>query len=76
MKKMYTFNPVVDLDESNGQSTPADDDQEKRIKKLESKISQMAEQMNRLVESLGATRRNVRRQSTDIANLTTAFRNR
>ena len=76
MKKMYTNKPIVEFDEPEVQLAQPDDAQEKRIKQLESKVNQLAEQMNRLVEALEVTRRGMRRQGTDISNISTVLRNR
>ena len=73
---MYTTKPIVELDESEMKPAQSDNAQENRIKQLESKVSQLAEQMHRLVEALEVTRRGIRRQNTDINNLSTAIRNR
>jgi len=56
--------------------TKEETDIEKRIDMLEHKISRIAEQMNRLSEFTQQNSRAVKRQNTDITNLTTAIRKR
>lgn len=66
--KMYTT--------KNETITTEDDSVDKRIKMLDSKISRLSEEVSRLKSMIQLTNRATRRQNTDIANLTTAFRSR
>lgn len=75
MKKMYSNKPVIKTEPEVQLATPQDHDY-KRIKQLEAKVSQMAEQIARLTEALELTRRGLRRQNTDINNISTVIRNR
>jgi chaperonin cofactor prefoldin len=56
--------------------TIEDDSVDKRIKMLDSKISRLSEEVRRLKSMIQLTNRATRRQTTDIANLTTAVRSR
>jgi hypothetical protein len=74
MKKMYTNKPIVEFDEPI--TLDPTGPMEKRIATLESKVSQLSEQILKLSEALGLNSRQLRRANTDITNLTTVVRNR
>ena len=49
-------------------------DDKKKIKYLEDTVRQLSEQVNRLATELQVSNRQIRRQNTDIHNVTTALR--
>lgn len=74
MKKMYTNKPlvetkVIEFDQNEINS-------EKRIKNLEDKVRLLSEQVHRLASELQLNSRQIRRQNTDIHNVTAVVRNR
>jgi predicted nucleic acid-binding Zn-ribbon protein len=73
MKKMYVSKPAIT--ESN-QPVIKEQDDKKRIKTLEDEVRQLKEQVSRLTASLALNSRQIRRQNTDIHNVTTAIRNK
>jgi predicted nucleic acid-binding Zn-ribbon protein len=73
MKKMYVSKPAIT--ESNQPAIKEQDDK-KRIKTLEDEVRQLKEQVSRLTASLALNSRQIRRQNTDIHNVTTAIRNK
>lgn len=75
MKKMYTNKPVVDT-ESLLEPIPSNMDSEKRIKVLEDRVRGLTEQLHKLASALELNNRQLRRQNTDIHNVTTVIRNR
>jgi len=76
MTKMYTNKPLVEQPETEVQLAHERDHDHKRIKQLESKVSQLAEQVAKITEALQLNSRQIRRANTDINNLTTVIRNR
>jgi hypothetical protein len=75
MKKMYTNKSVIET-ESLLESAPSNTDSEKRIKFLENKVSQLSEQLHKMATALELNSRQLRRQNTDIHNVTTVIRNK
>lgn len=75
MKKMYTTKPVLGT-ESLLESSPSNTDSEKRIKFLENKVSQLSEQLHKMATALELNSRQLRRQNTDIHNVSTVIRNK
>jgi hypothetical protein len=75
MKKMYTNKPVLGT-ESLLESSPSNIDSEKRIKFLENKVSQLSEQLHKMATALELNSRQLRRQNTDIHNVSTVIRNK
>lgn len=75
MKKMYSNKPVVDKIEIDTAET-ANMDDKRRIKFLEDRVRQLSEQMNRMASALSLNSRQIRRQNTDIHNVTTILRNK
>jgi predicted nucleic acid-binding Zn-ribbon protein len=73
MKKMYTSNTEDSTVDAN-RTVILDD--KKRIKNLEDTVRQLSEQVNKLASALAMNSRQIRRQNTDINNVTTAVRNR
>lgn len=73
MKKMYVSKPVVT---ENNQPKVQEKDDKKRIKTLEDEVRQLKEQVSRLSAALALNSRQIRRQNTDIHNVTTAIRNK
>jgi recombinational DNA repair protein RecR len=73
MKKMYNKKPTV-VDENT--AITENTDNEKRIKYLEEQVRQLGEQVTRMASALALNSRQIRRQNTDIHNVTTAFRNK
>jgi hypothetical protein len=74
MKKMYSNKPIVDT-ESLLESIPNNMDSEKRIKKLEDTVRHLSEQVHKMASALQLNSRQIRRQNTDIHNVTTVLRN-
>jgi septal ring factor EnvC (AmiA/AmiB activator) len=75
MKKMYTNKPILDT-ESLLESTPSTTDSEKRIKVLEEKVRMLSEQIHKIASTLSLNSRQIRKQNTDINNVTTAVRSK
>jgi septal ring factor EnvC (AmiA/AmiB activator) len=71
---MYSNKSVVESEivESNQKELDA----EKRIKNLEDKVRTLSEQVHRMASTLALNSRQLRRQNTDINNVTTVLRNR
>ena len=70
---MYSNKSVVESEivESNQKELDA----EKRIKNLEDKVRTLSEQVHRMASTLALNSRQIRRQNTDIHNVTTVLRN-
>jgi septal ring factor EnvC (AmiA/AmiB activator) len=70
---MYSNKSVVESEivESNQKELDA----EKRIKNLEDKVRTLSEQVHRMASTLALNSRQLRRQNTDINNVTTVLRN-
>jgi TolA-binding protein len=51
-------------------------DPEKRIKFLEDRVRHLSEQVNKMANLLALNSRQIRRQNTDIHNVTTVIRNK
>jgi len=75
MKKMYTNKPMIDT-ESLLEAAPSNTDSEKRVKVLEEKVRMLSEQLHKMATALELNSRQLRRQNTDINNVTTAIRNK
>lgn len=75
MKKMYTNKPVIDA-EISSEPIKEHTDSEKRIKQLEDRVRNLSEQVYKLASALELNSRQIRRQNTDIHNVTTVLRNR
>ena len=71
---MYTNKPVV-ITETN-QPVIKEQDDKKKIKTLEDEVRQLKEQINKMASVLQLNSRQIRRQNTDIHNVTTSIRNR
>lgn len=74
MKKMYTNKPTVVTE--NNQPVIQEQDDKKRIKTLEETVRRLSEQVTKLTAAQQLNSRQIRRQNTDINNVTTAIRNR
>ena len=72
MKKMYTNKPVIDT-ESLLVELPETTDANKKIKQLEEKVRLLSEHVHQLSSALALNSRQIRRQNTDINNVTTAI---
>ena len=72
---MYTNIPVVDT-ESLLVELPETTDTTKKIKHLEEKVRLLSERIHQLSSALTLNSRQLRRQNTDIHNVTTALRNK
>lgn len=70
MKNMYTAKPTT-ITESVPKVT-----EDKRIAQLEERVRQLSEQVERLANIITVTDRKIRRQNTDIHNLSTAVSSR
>ena len=60
----------------NSQPIVREQDDKKRIKTLEDEVRQLKEQIHKLSNAQQLSSRQIRRQNTDINNVTTAIRNR
>jgi hypothetical protein len=72
---MYTNKPVIDT-ESLLEPIPTNMDSEKRIKFLEDRVRGLTEQFQKLATALELNNRQLRRQNTDIHNVSTVVRNK
>lgn len=70
MKNMYTAKPTTIL-ESVPKGT-----EDKRIAQLEERVRQLSEQVQRMANEISLTDRKIRRQNTDIHNLSTVVSSR
>lgn len=73
-KPMYTNKPTVETEVIEFDKKEID--AEKRIKFLEDKVRLLSEQVHKLASALELNSRQIRRQNTDIHNVTTVLRNR
>lgn len=73
-KKMYTNVPLVETEIVEFDKKEID--AEKRIKVLEDKVRHLSEQVHKLASALSLNTRQIRRQNTDIHNVTTVLKNR
>ena len=71
---MYTNKPVLETEIVEFDKKELDS--EKRIKFLEDKVRTLSEQVNRMASALSLNSRQIRRQNTDIHNVTTALRSK
>lgn len=71
MKPMYTNKPVIETEivEFN----QIDATSEKRIEKLENTVRHLSEQLHKMASALQLNSRQLRKQNTDIHNVTTAI---
>lgn len=69
--KMYTNKPKEIVEST---SLPAVTDDKKKIKTLEDEVRQLKEQVHKMAAALSLNSRQIRRQNTDIHNVTTALR--
>jgi predicted nucleic acid-binding Zn-ribbon protein len=74
MKKMYAAKTTKPNDKLDTDAKPATD--EKKIKTLEETVRQLSEQVAKLTTAQQLSSRQIRRQNTDIHNVTTSLRNR
>ena len=74
MKKMYKKPEVESEDPAVAPVMQTTED--KRIKSLESKVSQLNEEVTQLRALIRSIGRDTRRQTADINNITTAIRNK
>lgn len=73
MKKMYTNKPVVNLTEMDVEDASSLD-QNKRIEKLETKVRQLNEQLNRVISALALNSKAIRKNSNNIDSLASRTR--
>jgi hypothetical protein len=71
---MYTNKPVV-ITETN-QHVIKEQDDKKKIKTLEDEVRQLKEQVHKMASALALNSRQIRRQNTDIHNVTTVLRSK
>jgi chaperonin cofactor prefoldin len=71
---MYSNKPIMET--SAVEFDKKELDAEKRIKVLEDKVRMLSEQIHQMASALELNSRQIRRQNTDINNLTTVVRNR
>ena len=74
LKKMYI--KKANIVTENNQPTVQEQDDKKRIKTLEDEVRQLKEQVNKLTSAQQLNSRQIRRQNTDINNVTTALRSK
>ena len=72
MKPMYTNKPVIETEIAEFNQTDANS--EKRIEKLENTVRHLSEQLHKMATALELNSRQLRRQNTDINNVTTVLR--
>ncbi len=73
MKPMYTNKPLIEIEIVEFDKKELD--AEKRVKVLEEKVRLLSEQMHKMATALELNSRQLRRQNTDIHNVTTVLRN-
>jgi len=71
---MYTNKPVIETEIAEFDKKELD--AEKRIKFLEEKVRTLSEQVYKMASALNLNSRQIRRQNTDINNVTTVIRNK
>jgi len=76
MKKMYTNKPIVVTESESNLTIITEKDDKKRIKTLEDEVRQLKEQLHKMASALNLNSRQLRRQNTDIHNVTTALRSK
>ncbi len=74
MSAMYSNKPVIETEIIEFDKKELDS--EKRIKFLEDKVRTLSEQVNRMASALSLNSRQIRRQGTDIHNVTTVLRSK
>ena len=73
MKKMYAAKTTTDTgDKLDTDTKPVTD--EKKIKALEESVRRLSEQLAKITNAQQISNRQIRRQNTDIHNVTTALR--
>ena len=60
----------------NNQPIVREQDDKKRIKTLEDEVRQLKEQVHKMASALALNSRQIRRQNTDIHNVTTVLRSK
>lgn len=70
---MYTNKPIVNLTEMEVGDTP-DSDQDKRIEKLETKVRQLNEQLNRVIAALSLNSKAIRKTNNNLDSLASRTR--
>lgn len=75
MKKMYTNKPLVESTQVPFEPVKWDHEH-RRIAALEERVRQLSEQVHKLSSALQLNSRQIRRQNTDVHNITTVLRNR
>ena len=79
MKQMYTNKPTVEtevVEFNQAEFNQAEVNSEKRIEKLENTVRHLSEQLHKMASALELNSRQLRRQNTDINNVTTAVRSK
>jgi predicted nucleic acid-binding Zn-ribbon protein len=71
---MYTNKPVIETEIVEFDKKELDS--QKRIKVLEEKVRMLSEQIHKMASTLSLNSRQIRKQNTDINNVTTAIRNK
>jgi uncharacterized protein YeeX (DUF496 family) len=71
---MYTNKPIIETEIVEFDKTITDN--ERRIEKLENIVRQLSEQIHKMSSALALNSRQIRRQNTDIHNVTTVLRNK
>jgi hypothetical protein len=73
---MYTNKPIVITESESNLTIITEKDDKKRIKTLEDEVRQLKEQLHKMASALNLNSRQLRRQNTDIHNVTTALRSK
>lgn len=73
MKKMYAAKTTTNTDDKVDTDTKPVTD-EKKIKALEESVRRLSEQLAKITNAQQISNRQIRRQNTDIHNVTTALR--
>ena len=71
---MYTNKPLIETEIVEFDKKELD--AEKRVKVLEEKVRMLSEQLHKMATALELNSRQLRRQNTDIHNVTTALRSK
>jgi predicted nucleic acid-binding Zn-ribbon protein len=71
---MYSNKPIIETEIVEFDKKELD--AEKRIKNLEDKVRVLSEQLHKMASTLSLNSRQIRKQNTDINNVTTAVRSK
>ena len=74
MKKMYAAKTTISTDDDKLDTDAKPVTDEKKIKALEESVRRLSEQLAKITNAQQISNRQIRRQNTDIHNVTTALR--